>query len=253
MLDSANPSVQRLAPGTSITDVVTVFTVDGTPQALNIAINATGGLRLGETGTPAGTSGGPGGTTDDGVRKFDNPELTPADNSRSQSRTVLDRLTADSGDLFGTMTADEPVRRGLVVSAQTALLLQGGVGFISKLAMVARQDDFALTLAGYDFGEYTFQIGRFTLLNQGSGRLGSIGDGEIGLSEPGADDSRGRSLFDVATVGRAAGISLTLGIAAWALRSGGLLAAMMSALPAWRQIDLLPILGDPEKRKVGAG
>jgi hypothetical protein len=44
-------------------------------------------------------------------------------------------------------------------------------------------------------------------------------------------------------------MSLTLGIAAWALRSGGLLAAMLSSLPAWRQVDLLPILGDPDKRK----
>jgi hypothetical protein len=24
---------------------------------------------------------------------------------------------------------------------------------------------------------------------------------------------------------------------------------MLSSLPAWRQVDLLPILGDPEKRK----
>jgi hypothetical protein len=48
---------------------------------------------------------------------------------------------------------------------------------------------------------------------------------------------------------RASAMSLTLGIAAWALRSGGLLAAMLSSLPAWRQIDLLPILGDPEKRQ----
>jgi hypothetical protein len=30
-----------------------------------------------------------------------------------------------------------------------------------------------------------------------------------------------------------------------------LLAAMLSSLPAWRQMDLLPILGDPDKRKTG--
>lgn len=123
------------------------------------------------------------------------------------------------------------------------------MGFVSRLALIARQEDFSLTLAGYDFGDYTFQLGRLALLNQGTGRVASAGEAEFTLQDPGADDDRQENVFDTGAILRVSTMSLTLGIAAWALRSGGLLAAMLSSLPAWRQVDLLPILGDPDKRK----
>ncbi|MBK8335419.1 MAG: cadherin domain-containing protein [Sterolibacteriaceae bacterium] len=46
----------------------------------------------------------------------------------------------------------------------------------------------------------------------------------------------------------AVGLSLTVGMVWWALRLGGLLASAMVSVPAWRQIDLLPILDDQGDR-----
>ncbi|MBL8223670.1 MAG: hypothetical protein JNL62_30840, partial [Bryobacterales bacterium] len=46
----------------------------------------------------------------------------------------------------------------------------------------------------------------------------------------------------------AVGLSLTVGMVWWALRLGGLLASAMVSVPAWRQIDLLPILDDQGER-----
>ena len=43
-----------------------------------------------------------------------------------------------------------------------------------------------------------------------------------------------------------AGIALTAGSVWWALRFAGLLGTLFASLPAWRQIDLLPILADKE-------
>jgi hypothetical protein len=121
---------------------------------------------------------------------------------------------------------------------------------MSKLGLVGRQDNAGLILAGYDFGDYTFQYGRFSVQNQASGRYGDIGEAGVSLQNSGDGENRGGT-FTASTAARMGGISVTLGIAAWALRSGGLVAAMLSSLPAWRQMDLLPILGDSDKRKAG--
>ena len=59
--------------------------------------------------------------------------------------------------------------------------------------------------------------------------------------------------MSAAVATKVAGLSLTLGVAAWALRSGGLLAAMLSSLPAWRQMDLLPIFSASDQNKPGMG
>ena len=41
----------------------------------------------------------------------------------------------------------------------------------------------------------------------------------------------------------AATISISAGFAAWALRSGALLASLFASTPLWRQFDPLPVLG----------
>ena len=46
-----------------------------------------------------------------------------------------------------------------------------------------------------------------------------------------------------------AGISLTAGAVWWALRISGLLSSLLASLPAWRQLDLLPILPDDDEDK----
>jgi Na+/glutamate symporter len=113
----------------------------------------------------------------------------------------------------------------------------------------ARQGEFGLEFGLYDFGEYRFQMGRFSLVQQVSGRGVPILSGDVALT--GGSNTGGSEQEFTATEGaKAAGVSVALGVAAWALRSGGLLAAMLSSMPAWRQMDLLPIFnaGDPGKR-----
>jgi hypothetical protein len=46
-----------------------------------------------------------------------------------------------------------------------------------------------------------------------------------------------------------AGISLTAGAVWWALRISGLMSSLLASLPAWRQLDLLPILPDDDEDK----
>lgn len=63
------------------------------------------------------------------------------------------------------MNADESGRRGLIVSAQTAVMLQGSTGFVSKLARVARQVDLLPILGDpekrkSEFGESTTEVAR---------------------------------------------------------------------------------------------
>ncbi|HQO30163.1 MAG TPA: hypothetical protein PKY22_11685, partial [Accumulibacter sp.] len=43
------------------------------------------------------------------------------------------------------------------------------------------------------------------------------------------------------------GVSLSVGVAWWALRAGGLLASLAASLPTWRGIDTLMILRDREE------
>ena len=59
--------------------------------------------------------------------------------------------------------------------------------------------------------------------------------------------------MSAAAATKVAGLSLMLGVAAWALRSGGLLTAMLSSLPAWRQMDLLPIFSGSDSNTQGMG
>ena len=61
-------------------------------------------------------------------------------------------------------------------------------------------------------------------------------------------EGRHRLIVLVTTTG---GITLTAGLVAWLLRSGTLLASLLSALPAWRHFDPLPVtlVGDRERRE----
>jgi VCBS repeat-containing protein len=250
-LDNTNPVVQALNVSDTLIDTFTVRTVDNTPQVITIVIKGSTDLVIGDSNSAGGPIGG--NLNDDGVRTFTTTE-EPANGGKSssakQSAIQFDPL-GNMADLFGPLNADvESVRRDGVRHLNTAIALQGSLGFISTLSMVVRQANAATDLTGYDFGEYTFQLSRFAMQQQVSGRISDTGDVNVVLQDSGSEDARG-SAVTTSTIVRTAGISLTLGVAAWALRSGGLVAAMLSSLPAWRQVDLLPILGDPGKRKAG--
>jgi hypothetical protein len=42
------------------------------------------------------------------------------------------------------------------------------------------------------------------------------------------------------------GLALSVGGVWWALRVGGLLTSLLASMPAWRQVDLLPVLPDED-------
>jgi len=82
-----------------------------------------------------------------------------------------------------------------------------------------------LTPAGYDFGEYTFQLHRFRLLQQASGKV--RGNSDVGIKS--GADVREPVEFNVNGVVRVAGMSLTPCIVAWALCCGELPGAAKAA------------------------
>jgi hypothetical protein len=48
------------------------------------------------------------------------------------------------------------------------------------------------------------------------------------------------------------GISVTAGFVSWALRAGSMAASFLTAMPVWRHLDPMPILGeDNNKRRDG--
>ena len=251
-LNNTNSAVQALNVSDTLTDTFTVRTVDNTQQVVTILIKGSTDLVIGDTNTTGGGLIG-GNVNDDAVRTFTTaaePSNGGKSSSFKQSAILFDPL-ANSADLFGAVNADvDAVRRDGVRNLNTAIALQGSLGFISTLSLAVRQANASTDLTGYDFGEYTFQLSRFAMQQQVSGRISDTGDVNVVLQDSGSEEARG-SAVTTSTIVRTAGISLTLGVAAWALRSGGLVAAMLSSLPAWRQVDLLPILGDPGKRKAG--
>ena len=252
VLNNSIPAVQNLNAGDALTDNFTAYTVDGTPQVVSITINGTADVKVDESGPdiqPEVTTG------DKGNETVQTSGGAPASQSKtdtvaSRSRTRFDSLTS-TADALGTVNLEgETVRGGIVASAQSTLMLQGSQGFISRLRLTPTQGDYALLMDKYDFN-YTFQASSLTLLQQIARSSGEDDDAaNIGLAERGEGGGGAPPEFTTKTAAQAAGISVALGVTAWALRSGGLLAAMVSSLPAWRQVDLLPILGDPEKRKI---
>jgi hypothetical protein len=44
------------------------------------------------------------------------------------------------------------------------------------------------------------------------------------------------------------GVAMSAGLVVWALRGGGLLVSLLGSLPAWRNLDPLPVLA-PEEDK----
>ena len=63
------------------------------------------------------------------------------------------------------------------------------------------------------------------------------------------NDEAGASInIDIDTV-RYAGVALSAGVVWWVTRAGGLVASMLATAPAWRHLDLLPVLAASDKRE----
>jgi hypothetical protein len=73
------------------------------------------------------------------------------------------------------------------------------------------------------------------------------------LSEKGLDlDEEDRQRIEVVLNSiRATGFALSVGAVWWTARAVGLVASLLSATPAWRHVDPLPVLGRDEEEKEG--
>ena len=77
---------------------------------------------------------------------------------------------------------------------------------------------------------------------------GGGGDGESSVedvfsSRRGAPAGRGEQLLlEITQPRRVAGVSLTAGFVWWLTRGGGMLATVLMSVPAWRHMDLLPVM-----------
>ncbi|HZR04109.1 MAG TPA: hypothetical protein VFA81_13165, partial [Burkholderiales bacterium] len=90
-------------------------------------------------------------------------------------------------------------------------------------------------------------------------RLVSLNTDGTGSQRGGREFAAGDILLDPASHSQASayellvhtaevlGISLTAGTVWWALRMSGLFSSLLASLPAWRQLDLLPILPDDDE------
>lgn len=65
------------------------------------------------------------------------------------------------------------------------------------------------------------------------------------------DDATSRRLAVGAVA--AAGSAATIGYVLWTIRGGFLMATLMASLPAWRSLDLMPILAGGRREEGGVG
>jgi hypothetical protein len=66
---------------------------------------------------------------------------------------------------------------------------------------------------------------------------------------PSATQSRMNVVIDSIEVG---GVVMSVGVVAWVARTGGLLAALISAMPAWKGLDPLLVLSPSKSNKMKA-
>jgi hypothetical protein len=120
--------------------------------------------------------------------------------------------------------------------------------FTGDEAVTVRGSSLATRIDSWEpveLGEYKLQLASFYVSeNQGAGRPHDATVGDVVLDQGTTKSEADHDLR--VNAARVMGVSLTVGTVWWALRAGGVLASVLASLPAWRQIDLLPILRDEE-------
>jgi hypothetical protein len=114
-----------------------------------------------------------------------------------------------------------------------------------RTAVIELSNDFTVD-------EYYLQLVSLTPVDNGSaGHEGRLAVGVVG--EAPGETRDGASLELALSAAQVTGIALTAGTVWWALRVSGLLTSLMASMPAWRHVDLLPILRDEEEEEVDWG
>ena len=251
VLDNSNSVVEALGNQSTLVDSFTIRSIDGTPQVISITIQGTSNINPGGAGVQLTLGSALVDTPVPNVQTFESARpatQTTTETGADRGRVRINPI-ASLSDAFGNVDFDDSADRRSFAAASRTAFLRGGEGFFSRGGFVGRQGDLVSDIAGYDFGDYRFQLGRFTLVQQLSGRAANA-TGLDSSATDGAGKGGAGQEFTATTAAHAAGLSVALGIAAWALRSGGLVAAMLSSLPAWRQMDLLPVLGNSDDKRV---
>lgn len=201
---------------------------------------------LGNTVMPAGSTG-PSETDDDGESS------TPARDASAvavvvgdeRASTVRRLASIRRGGAESAATGTTEVEKGQAAGWQHALLdgqqpLQGPVAF--ELSAVAGAGVPASPMATTSLRDL---VGRSWSL---PARAAEAGHGEIEdvFSNPLDRGPAEQLLIEVTQPDRLVGVSLTAGFVWWLTRGGGMLATVLMAVPAWRHMDLLPVVARSE-------
>jgi hypothetical protein len=113
------------------------------------------------------------------------------------------------------------------------------VNLVNHLNNLSLRNEYTVLPVNYYFQLFAFNV-------HGYGQLSHLND--VGLDQVQASVTPNDFTQSIGVGGtiQATGAVLTAGAVWWALRAAGLLASVMSSVPAWRQVDLLAILPDDE-------
>lgn len=104
----------------------------------------------------------------------------------------------------------------------------------------------------FTWDDYYLRLVSLTIVDHGSsGRDARLAAGEV--TDASGETRDGITHELAVSAAQMTGIALTAGTVWWALRVGGLLTSLMASMPAWRHVDLLPILRDDEDEEVDWG
>jgi hypothetical protein len=134
---------------------------------------------------------------------------------------------------------------------------------LAELAVLAGTDRAGLPGVSLELARELTRVA----LEEGGAQLSKVLDllgrnWSSGLRGPGGDTNEHEDLFarrqtergpveqwlvDVSQPQQVVGVSLTAGFVWWLTRGGGLLAGILMVVPAWRQMDLLPVVTRAEE------
>ncbi len=152
------------------------------------------------------------------------PSLVAVTGNRSRSSFDTDLLGPPAAGVEPTLSLQ-----------RSAVRLQVASSNAQRIDLVERLDP----------GEFSLRLAELALDPALSGRSREVAPGER-VAEFGPNRVEGESWLSSDATVRVAGASFGAGVVWWALRVGGLFTSLLASLPAWKQLDLLPILRDDE-------
>ncbi|MDS4012894.1 MAG: cadherin-like domain-containing protein, partial [Candidatus Accumulibacter sp.] len=203
------------------------------------------------TGSGTGSSTNPSGATGNSATKSTGTTASPAGATGGQADPAESTSTAQP--FTETMVPPAMSLEAALLSQpwSTPLLdsplLRTALPEITSAAAVASSDTSFAQVPERLLQQFQIETLRYTSMS--GDRRGAAED--FTAARPAAPDQPNHTEpFEVGLdAARTVGVAFSVGAVWWALRVGGLMASLITAVPAWRQLDPLPILPD----KAGPG